>query len=141
MIETRTLQAVIVSPLSGELRPVRHLIAQALRESNVTPISLEETIGSGDAWKSVILEAIEKSDFIVAVLTGNNPNVMYEIGFAHGRKKPVLFVMQQDDGQVPAYVEGNLFLLYEPTKQDELRYNIQAWVKRHFSVSPMSIQR
>lgn len=47
-----------------------------------------------------IVEGIAKADLIVAELTGNNPNVFYELGIAHGLQKPVIMISQALD-QVP----------------------------------------
>ena len=41
-----------------------------------------------------IIEAIDRSDLVIAELTGNNPNVLYELGLAHALKKPVIHLTQ-----------------------------------------------
>ena len=41
-----------------------------------------------------IVGNIHTADLIVADLTGLNPNVMYELGIAHGLDKPVIMVAQ-----------------------------------------------
>ena len=45
-----------------------------------------------------IIEAIDQSDLVIAELTGNNPNVLYELGLAHALKKPVIHLTQALDG-------------------------------------------
>ena len=47
-----------------------------------------------------IIEAMDKSDLVVADLTGNNPNVLYELGLAHAMGKPVIHLTQAI-GEVP----------------------------------------
>ena len=37
-----------------------------------------------------IISGINNSDLVVADLTGNNPNVLYELGLAHALEKPVI---------------------------------------------------
>lgn len=45
-----------------------------------------------------IINQIAKADVIVAVTTGRNPNVFYEIGYAHALgKTPLLLTMQPDE--------------------------------------------
>ena len=44
-----------------------------------------------------VIEGIDKSDLVVAELTGNNPNVLYELGLAHALRKPVLHLTQNID--------------------------------------------
>ena len=51
---------------------------------------------SGTHLISPILERIDASPFIVADITYLNPNVVYEIGFAIGRKKKVLLIRNSD---------------------------------------------
>ena len=52
-----------------------------------------KTMGiSGKFIISEILKEIEKSDFICADLTGLNENVLFEIGFAIGKGKPVWLI-------------------------------------------------
>ena len=41
-----------------------------------------------------IVTNIDSADLVVADLTGNNPNVYYELGLAHGRKKNVILLAQ-----------------------------------------------
>jgi len=44
-----------------------------------------------------IWESINSSEFIVADVTGKNPNVMYEIGMAHTVGKAVVIMTQNID--------------------------------------------
>jgi hypothetical protein len=39
-----------------------------------------------------IYAQIERADLIIAEMTGRNPNVYYEAGFAHGLAKPVILL-------------------------------------------------
>jgi hypothetical protein len=39
-----------------------------------------------------IAEEIIRADVVIAVITGNNPNVMYEVGIAHSLRKPTLLL-------------------------------------------------
>lgn len=51
---------------------------------------------SGAHLTSPILEGIDASPFVVADITYLNPNVVYEIGFAIGRKKKVLLIRNSE---------------------------------------------
>ena len=56
---------------------------------------------SGKFIISEILGEIEKADFLCADLTGLNENVLFEIGFAIGKKKPIWLI--QDTSIVESY--------------------------------------
>lgn len=58
---------------------------------------------------SEILNKIESADFLCADLTGLNDNVLFEIGFAIGRKKPVFLIHDTSiTSSVTRYNELNL---------------------------------
>lgn len=42
-----------------------------------------------------IVEAIRRADLIIADITGNNPNVMFELGFADALNKPIIVLNQR----------------------------------------------
>lgn len=48
---------------------------------------------------SNILEHIERSDYLLADLTGLNPNVLFEVGYAFGKKKSLLLFTQGNSEQ------------------------------------------
>ena len=59
-----------------------------------------------DSW-----QGINGSDFIVADITGRNPNVLYELGIAHTLGKPVLILTQSAD-DVPIDLGTRRMLIY-----------------------------
>jgi len=61
-----------------------------------------------------ILRMIEDADFIVADITGRNPNVMYELGVADSIGKKVIALHQKEEGmvKVPSDVKYKEFILY-----------------------------
>ena len=46
---------------------------------------------------SQIYNGIKKADFIIADMTDNNPNVYYEIGYAHALGKEVILISQKNE--------------------------------------------
>jgi hypothetical protein len=56
-------------------------------------------------------EEIESSDFLLAVFSPRipNPNVLYEIGFAKGAKKPI-FLIVQDEGAIPQFLTETVYV-------------------------------
>lgn len=63
-----------------------------------------------------IKRKIEDAELIIADLTGQNPNVFLEVGYAWGKGRPVLFLLQGGNGDVPKLpfdVSTQKCLIYE----------------------------
>jgi hypothetical protein len=58
-----------------------------------------------------IKTAIHQSRLCIADVTGNNPNVLYEIGLAQGIKKPLIF-LAQEGSTFPFDIAYHRFTLY-----------------------------
>lgn len=65
-----------------------------------------------DTILNKIFENIKKARFIVAEMTGKNPNVYYEVGYAHGINKPVIF-LTQDLKDIPFDLRDRPHINYE----------------------------
>jgi hypothetical protein len=133
MNDKNGIRCLLVTPYSEEFHSLRRLIADALREIGIEPIGVEETMVAGTPIAESVQQAIYRADFIIADLTGSNPNIMYEVGFAHALRKPVLPIVQYWVGRVPSDIGRDLYLVYDPTKPDELRRDIQFWAGRYAS--------
>lgn len=76
-------------------------------------IRVDEIFGTGpiidDIWNS-----IASSEFVLADVTGRNPNVMYEIGMAHTIGKPVIIITQKLE-DVPFDLKHQRCIVYEYT--------------------------
>jgi hypothetical protein len=57
---------------------------------------VDEQIFEGNILER-IYNQIGKADLIVADMTGRNPNVFYEVGYAHGLRKRVILLTQNSD--------------------------------------------
>jgi hypothetical protein len=60
-----------------------------------------------------IVNYVEMADFIIADITGNNPNVMFELGWALAKnKKPIVIRQQNDPNIVPFDVKDIRYIPY-----------------------------
>jgi hypothetical protein len=59
-----------------------------------------------------IWEYIQKANFLIADLTGRNPNVFYELGVAHALKKKVILITQKMD-DLPFDLRHYRCIIYE----------------------------
>lgn len=59
-----------------------------------------------------ILYQIDEASVLVAEMTDKNPNVCYEVGIAHGKKKEVILIARQGS-DIPFDLKGKNHILYE----------------------------
>ncbi|MCC6891904.1 MAG: toll/interleukin-1 receptor domain-containing protein [Anaerolineae bacterium] len=104
-------------------------LATALKAQGFVSAS-EADIKLGDSFERTILQMIERSDFVIADLTGNNATVFYELGFAHALGKQILPIVQESEQQVSPHIAGMLFVPYNPQKPEDMIKYVLSWVKR-----------
>ena len=119
-------RAFITAPWNPASGRVREIIAGVLREFDIEVVPDWDVPGSFDFFS-----AIQSSDLVVADISGQkpNPNVMYELGFAHGLRKPTLLLVSQESGRAPSDLAGILYLVYDPTNLSALRSSLRNEVK------------
>jgi len=90
-------KAFILMPFADEFLDVyNHLIFDALEDSGYS-VKRADDIKSQNNIIADIVDGIVNSDLIVADLTGENPNVYYELGIAHALNKKVILITQEID--------------------------------------------
>jgi hypothetical protein len=67
-----------------------------------------------------IVEGLVECDLVLADITGLNPNVMYELGLAHGLQRPTI-LLSQDLSTIPFDLRGYRALSYGEHYPDVLR--------------------
>jgi tetratricopeptide (TPR) repeat protein len=110
----------VLMPFNEDFDDVYHIIrdsgSQASKESNVgIKVFRADDISKPGRISIQVLNAIRESDMIVADLTGSNPNVMYELGFAHALEKTVV-LLNQAVHDSPFDVKDFRQITYERTK-------------------------
>ncbi len=72
-----------------------------------------------------IFSQIARAQFIVADTTGKNPNVFYEIGYAHALGKKVILLVQ-DAQDIPFDIAGLRHIQYRPQALHALAMDLRA---------------
>lgn len=123
-------RAIIITPWETTSDQLRGIITRTLRESDIDVLEpLEQT----SSLSYAVTRGIESSDFVVADVSQQNPNVMYELGLAHGLKKPTILLVDRKSRTVPSDLAGSLFVVYDSddpeSLQDTLRRRLRQFVQ------------
>jgi hypothetical protein len=116
-------KAFLAMPYQRELKWVRNAIAAACRKLAIDLISVDEQIAAGDIIVG-IREHIRASDFGYVVLTGLNPNVMFELGLLHEAGKATI-ILSDAETKVPFDLRSLMKLQYDAQAKDEERLTEQ----------------
>ena len=88
--------------------PAKTLAVQPVRGDDVfTPTDILV-----DIWHS-----LNSADFVIADITGRNPNVLYELGIAHTLAKPVL-IISRNAADIPIDLSTRRVILYGQSETD-----------------------
>jgi len=125
--------AFVLMPFDSEFDDIYRLGIQAVAtECDVVAERVDE-----QSFSETILERIyrqiEAADFIIADMTGRNPNVFYEVGYAHARDKLCTLLTQTAD-DIPFDLKHHRHIVYGnsiSTLKEKLSVEI-AWLKAEF---------
>jgi tetratricopeptide (TPR) repeat protein len=113
-----TVFAFVLMPFKDEFDDVYSVIKQCCSSSRVGHSILcqrADEIAEPGRITDQIIEAIKRADFVVADLTGNNPNVMYELGYAQALGKPTILLNQAVD-KTPFDTKDLRQIVYDRTR-------------------------
>ncbi|MCE7699615.1 MAG: hypothetical protein K8E24_012670 [Methanobacterium paludis] len=75
---------------------LRHIITPVAEECGYKTVRADE-ISEPGIITSQIIQHIMDDELIIADLTGQNPNVFYELAIAHVIKKPLVQIIKKDE--------------------------------------------
>jgi hypothetical protein len=120
-------------------RPTEAGVRNAIREVLGSDVQLREgTFSSGEGTSPVFARLREETELVIAdvsTTSTGNPNVMYEIGLAHGARKRVVLIAQKAALKLPSDLAGLLVIPYEPDKLDEFKSLLKSHLHSAFSVT------
>ncbi len=116
----------VLMPFRSDFDRVFPAVEQAcLRASVLTGLKIQcgrgrnLKCGGHPAVFETIKERIQRSDAIVADISENNPNVLWEVGFSESQKKPIV-LLSSTPQEIPAALLGSQLIVYEPEILDGL---------------------
>lgn len=111
LIESTSHLCFIMMPFSEKFDDVyRLLISPAVERSGLFGLRADEMSGTGFIVEQ-IRTAIQQSRLCIADITGANPNVMWEIGFASSSKKPLILIAESPS-RLPFDIAHQRVLIY-----------------------------
>lgn len=122
------IRCFIIMPFGKKFEPVLKAIRDAVEELADKRAYRADDVFQPGAFIDAVKAHIENADFCVVDLTGSNPNVTWEAGYAHALGKPLIPISQQVN-KLPANIAGNSTISYEADKLPILRGNLQKAVR------------
>ena len=127
---TRKIRTLIITPFDASGRRVLDAVRRALLELGVDVAQPDEVAVPGALWANAITDAIRSSDFLVVDVTRQNPNVFYELGFAHAMRKPTILIASAEaTTRLPSDLEGFQYIVYDPGNLRDLVNQVQRAAK------------
>lgn len=113
-VEIDERQVAVMMPFTDDasIDPVYRAMKQGVEDAEFQCVRVDEFVAPGDIAED-IRRLIAKSRIVIADLSGMNPNVMYELGFAHGRSKKTILVSSDSLKDVPFDIRSQRILSYQ----------------------------
>lgn len=115
---------------------LRHSLGRVTDLLGIKLIGFGAEVEYGGLVSEMLLQiprTIENADVIIADITGADPNVMYELGFAHALKKPVFPIARREEQKIPSDLQGYLYYPYEVSSfgpEKEFETTLTRWLRR-----------
>jgi len=101
----------VLMPFSQEFDDVYHLAIKETADELGFKCQRADEIQHNAGILPIVFRAIEAAHLVIADMTGQNPNVCYELGYAHGLGKEVILLTQNVD-DIPFDLRGFNHIIY-----------------------------
>lgn len=123
-------KAFVIMPFGAEFNDVYKLgIKETAKDCDVDAKRLDDDFFDTNMVEK-IYQKIDSADFIIADMTGRNPNVFYEVGYADAKKKLIL-LLTKNINDIPFDFKQRLHIEYEDVSslKERLSDKIE-WAKK-----------
>ncbi len=118
----------VAMPFGKKFRNIYYYgIRLPIRNIDRKPIRMDDEQFTGSIIAQV-KEQISSSEIVIADMTGANPNVFFEVGFAEGAGKRTVLLCQ-DPKELPFDVRGDVHVVYDPDNIPELEERLTERLK------------
>ncbi len=110
------------------------ILKPTIQKVEMTPVRADLVQNVGEILEDII-HCIEEAAIIVVDITGTNPNVMYELGYAHALNKPTILVCNTGanntwDKDLPFDIRGMRVLPINPWEKDSSIEKLTAFLQQ-----------
>jgi hypothetical protein len=92
----------------------RDVIQKQAEEAGFEVLRIDEKAGPGVIFQDIQRE-IQQAEVVIAEVTPANPNVYYEVGYAHALGKPTILLAQRGPQQLPFDIRSFRVVFYNDT--------------------------
>jgi hypothetical protein len=121
-------QIFVLMPFKDEQQPVYEAIRNAVAAVDGYTCQRSDDITTPGRISFQIINAITNCDVVVADLAGHNPNVMYELGYAHAAEKPTILLAPKGY-KSPFDLYDWRYIGYSLGELDKLTAKLEAWLQ------------
>lgn len=120
----------VIMPFDEKFSPIYKKITKVVEDLNLKCIRSDEIYSTKPVIED-IRKSIQKARILIADLTERNPNVMYEVGFAHAINKKVILITQKLE-DVPFDLRHYRCIVYKDSISggEKLQYELRNTLKR-----------
>jgi hypothetical protein len=125
----RRPHAFVVMAFSQENEDVYILGIREVAERMNFVVERADSVEHNEDIVDIIRDKIRRCDVVIADTTGRNPNVLYEVGLAHGMQKATILIARKGE-KIPFDIQAINHILYDSIVdlRDRLEKRIRATV-------------
>jgi hypothetical protein len=118
----------VLMPFTGNFFANYQAVIKPVAQEFKCNIKQANEIHKADVIIDSVYSEIRQADFLIADATGRNPNVFYEIGYAHALGKKVIIIVQ-DPKDIPFDIARIRYIKYSPDARDLLAEDLRKFIK------------
>jgi hypothetical protein len=130
----------VIMPFNSALKNVYDTVENIVKDRCGLACVRADHIARSDRITNDIWAHINEARLVIADLTGRNPNVFYELGLAHGCRRPVI-LLSQDQDDIPFDLREIRCIEYEPDDLANLSEVLPPYIRNYISTLPRSWNR
>lgn len=128
-----SMRVLLIGPYDAQGKKIQESIRRSLSGPDIQVITSDSLLSNpGAIGAEMMSDAIESADLIIADVSRENPNVFYELGLAHGLRKPtILLANSRINPRIPSDLDHTFYVSYDPDDLPTLNSYVRHSVKSY----------